>query len=141
LADAHGFIGLGRYFAGRGAETEAHVCEAMRLSPRDIFAFRWLLIAGFAKFQLGKDAEAASLLLRSIEANRNYPVAHTSLAAALALLGSLDQARAAAKTGLALDPTFSIRRFRDGASTDNPTYLAGRERICDGMRLAGVPER
>jgi hypothetical protein len=59
----------------------------------------------------------------------------------LALLGSLDQARAAAKTGLALDPTFSIRRFRDGASTDNPTYLAGRERICDGMRLAGVPER
>jgi tetratricopeptide (TPR) repeat protein len=112
----------------------------MRLSPRDIFAFRWLLIAGFAKFQLGKDAEAASLLLRSIEANRNYPVAHTSLAAALALLGSLDQARAAAKTGLALDPTFSIRRFRDGASTDNPTYLAGRERICDGMRLAGLPE-
>lgn len=139
LADAHGFIGLGKYFAGRGAETEAHVCEAMRLSPRDIVAFRWLLIAGFAKFQLGKDAEAASWLLRSIEANRNYSIAHTSLAAALALLGSPDQARAAAKTGLALDPSFTIRRFCDGASTDNPTYLAGRERICNGMRLAGVP--
>src|SRR4029078_10272414 len=37
LADAHGFIGLGKYFVGRGAETEAHVCEAIRLSPRDIF--------------------------------------------------------------------------------------------------------
>ena len=140
LADAHGFIGLGKYFVGRGAETEAHVCEAIRLSPRDIFAFRWFLIVGFAKFQLGKDAEAASWLLRSVEANRNYPLAHASLAAALALLGSLDQARAVAKTGLALDPSFTIRRFRDGASTDDPVYLTGRERICEGMRLAGVPE-
>jgi hypothetical protein len=39
------------------------------------------------------------------------------------------------------DPSFSLRRFRDGASTDDPTYLAGRERIYEGMRLAGVPER
>jgi hypothetical protein len=140
LADAHGFLGLGKYFLGRGAETEAHVCEATRLSPRDVFAFRWFLTAGFAKLQLCNDAEAANWLLRSIEANRNYPIAHTSLAADLALLGSLDQARAVAKTGLALDPTFTIRRFRDGASTDNPTYLAGRERICEGMRLAGVPD-
>ena len=140
LADAHGFIGLAKYFAGRGAETEAHIHEATRLSPRDVYAFRWFLIAGFAKFQLAKDAEAASWLLRSIEANRNYPISHVSLAAALALLGSLDQARAAAKTGLKIDPSFTIRRFRDGASTDDPAYLAGRKRICEGMRLAGVPE-
>jgi TolB-like protein/Tfp pilus assembly protein PilF len=140
LADAHGFLGLGKYFAGRGAETEAHVCEATRLSPRDVFAFQWFFIAGFAKFQLGEDAKAASWLLRSIEANRNYSIGHISLAAALALLGSLDQARATARTGLALDPNFTIRRFRAGASTDNPAYLAGRERIYEGMRLAGVPE-
>ena len=50
LADAHSFLGLGKYFLGRGAETEAHVYEATRLSPRDIFAFRWYLIAAFAKF-------------------------------------------------------------------------------------------
>jgi TolB-like protein/class 3 adenylate cyclase len=141
LADAHGALGLGKYFVGRGAETEAHICEAIRLSPRDIFAYRWLMFVGYAKLQLGRDAEAASWLLRSIEANRNHPIAHTTLAAALALLGSVDQARAAAKTGLALDPSFSLRRFRDGASTDDPTYLAGRERIYEGMRLAGVPER
>jgi hypothetical protein len=58
----------------------------------------------------------------------------------LALLGQLDEARAAAKAGLALDLSFTIRRFRLGASTDNPTYLAGRERINEGMRKAGVPE-
>jgi len=140
LADAHSFIGLGKYLMGRGAETEAHIREAIRLSPRDVFAFRWFLVAGFAKLQLCHDAEAASMLLRSVEVNRNYSISHTSLAAALALLGSLDQANATAKIGLALDPTFTIRRFRDGASNANPTYLAGRERICEGMRLAGVPE-
>jgi TolB-like protein len=35
LASAHAFIGLGKIFIGRAEETEAHVGEALRLSPRD----------------------------------------------------------------------------------------------------------
>jgi hypothetical protein len=58
----------------------------------------------------------------------------------LTRLGDLDQAQAAAQAGLTLDPNFTIRRFRSYAPSDNPTYLAGRERACNGMRLAGVPE-
>jgi TolB-like protein/Tfp pilus assembly protein PilF len=140
LAAAHWEIGVAKYLMGRGAETETHINEAFRLSPRDMLAYHWLMHLGFAKLQLTADAEAVSWFRRSIEANRNYPLAHFILAAALALLGSLDEARAAARAGLALDPSFTIRRFRHGASTDNPTYLAGRERFYEGMRLAGVPE-
>jgi TolB-like protein len=135
-ADAHGIIGFAKYFMGRGAETEAHVNEALRLSPRDLRAFRWLLYVGFAKLQLGADAEAVDWLRRSIEANRNLPLAHFALAAALGLLGALDEARAAAKAGLALDPHFTIRRFRVSAPSDSPTA----QRLYEGMRLAGVPE-
>jgi hypothetical protein len=62
------------------------------------------------------------------------------LAAALAHLGRLDEARAEVQAGLALDPKFTLRRYRAGASSDNPTYLAQRERFIDGMRKAGVPE-
>jgi hypothetical protein len=58
----------------------------------------------------------------------------------LALIGQLDQARAAAQAGLTLDPTFTIRRFRINAPSDNPTFLATRQRINEGMRMAGVPE-
>ena len=94
-------------------KTEGHINEALRLSPRDIYAFRWLLYVGFAKVQVNTDAEAVAWFLRSVEANRNYPIAHFALAAALALLGSLDQARAAAKAGLTLDPKFTIRRFHE----------------------------
>ena len=35
LADAHAFIGFGKIFIGRAEETEAHIVEALRLSPRD----------------------------------------------------------------------------------------------------------
>lgn len=141
LADAHGCIGMAKYFVGRAAETEAHVREALRLSPRDVFVNRWMLFVGIAKAQLGKDEEAIVWLRRSIEANRNFPLAHFHLAEALALLGELDEARAAARAGLALDPGFNLHRYRVNALGDNPAYLAGRERSCEGMRLAGVPER
>jgi hypothetical protein len=74
----------------------------------------------------------------SIEANRNVPLAHFSLAAALALQGLLDQAQTAAKADL--DPNFSLRRFRNNAAGNNPTYLAGRNRFSQGLRIAGGPE-
>jgi len=137
LAEAHAQIGTAKHVMGRAAETEAHINQAIRLSPRDIFAFRWFMMVGFAKLQLKKDSEALHWLRRSLEANRNYPFTHFVLAATLALLGSLDEAKAAAKAGLALLPSFTIRRFRDGAPSDNPIFLAKRERVYEGMRLAG----
>jgi tetratricopeptide (TPR) repeat protein len=138
---AHSLIGYAKYLLGRGAETEAHIDEAFRLSPRDTFAHRWFIWVGFAKVQLNLDTEAVIWLRRGIDANRNYSVAHFVLAATLARLGEMEEARAAAQAGLALDPGFTIRRFRAGnAWSDNPAFLAGRERSIKGMRLAGVPE-
>ncbi len=140
LAVAHGLIGFAKYVSGHGEETEAHVQEALRLSPRDTSAYLWLGWVGVAKSQLCADEEAVAWHRRGIEANRNFAGTHFFLAAALGLLGRLDEARAAAQAGLAHDPTFTIRRFRAGVSSDNATYLAGRERMYDGMRKAGVPE-
>jgi tetratricopeptide (TPR) repeat protein len=140
LANAHALIGFAKYFLGRGTETETHIQEALRLSPRDTLAPRWMVWVGFAKMQLNAYTEAVTWLRRGLEANRNYSVAHFNLAAALARLGRLDHARAAVQEGLALDPGFTIRRFRAIALSDHPAYLEGRERTYEGMRLAGVPE-
>ena len=52
----------------------------------------------------------------------------------------LDEARIPAKEALAIDPTFTIRRYRAGAPSDNPVFLAGRQRIYELMRKVGVPE-
>jgi len=100
----------------------------------------WLtLMAGLVSASIFS-VEALAWFRRSIEANRNFPRAHFHLAAALARLGSLNEARAAAQAGLALDPGFTVRRFRVGTSGNNPKYLAGRERMLEGLLIAGVPE-
>jgi tetratricopeptide (TPR) repeat protein len=140
--DAHAVMGFAKYLLGRAEDTEAHVNEALRFSPRDTDAYIWLSWVGFAKVQLNRDTEAVVWFRRGLEANRNLSAAHFHLAAALARLGELEQAQAAVKAGLALDPNFTIRRNRDifDARSDNPTYLAGCERTIEGLRLAGVPE-
>jgi tetratricopeptide (TPR) repeat protein len=140
LASAHGGIGHAKYYLGRGAETEAHVQEALRLSPRDTEAYIWMMFAGLAKLQIGADEEAVERFGRSVDINRNHPRAHFFLAAALAHLGRLDEARSSVQAGFALEPTFTLSHFRTTVLSDNPTYLAERERLIEGMRLAGAPE-
>jgi TolB-like protein/DNA-binding winged helix-turn-helix (wHTH) protein len=141
LASAHSSIGFAKVLMGRAVETEGHVLEAFRLSPCDMAASRWTHYVGTAKIHLGADAEAVDWLRRSIETNRNLPPAHFALAAASGLLGARDEARAAAQAGLAINPGFTIRRLRAAKFSDNPTFLAGQERMCEGMRIAGVPEQ
>ena len=84
LAAAQAIIGQNKLYIGRGEETEGHVQEALRLSPRDPWVYTWLMIAGNALAVLGRPEEAISWLRRSLESNRNYPLSHFILAAALA---------------------------------------------------------
>ena len=143
LAFAHFAIGLAKVFMGRAEETEAHVVEALRLSPRDTLAYVWMSTAGLAKLHLGSYEQAVAWCRRAVEANRNYSPAHFMLAAALAQLGRLDEAHSAVNAGLALNPAVSIARARAArtAFTDDPTYLAQLQPIFEGMRKAGLPEQ
>ncbi len=140
LAGTHGLIGLAKVLLGRGAETETHILEALRLSPRDSRTHYWMYWVGIAKSQLGDDIEAVIWFRRSIEANRNFPLAHFTLAATLALIGELAEAQLAAQAGVELDPGFTVSRIRAGLPSNNPAYIAGFERLCEGGRMAGVPE-
>jgi len=65
---------------------------------------------------------------------------HFFQAAAAALSGRAEEAKAAREAGLQLDPNFTVARFRNERRSQNPTFLAQRERIYEGLRLAGVPE-
>ncbi len=140
LAPAHAMIGLAKYRIGRSEETEAHIEEALRLSPRDTFGAAWLSISGDAKLFLGSDEEAVTRFNGALALNRNNPYTNFLLSAALAHLGRLDEARAAVRAGLALNREFTVRRYLAGAASDNPTFLAQRERVVAGLRKAGVPE-
>ena len=140
LAAAHGMMGLYLVLLGRAEEAEAAVQEALRLSPRDPSAFAWVWSVGMAKILLDRPEEAVVWLRRSLDSNRNYPPTHFYLAAAFAQLGRPDEARSAVNAGLALDQRFTLERFRLSAESDNPIYLARRDRLIDHLRQAGVPE-
>ena len=141
LAEAHGLIGFGKHVLGHGEEVEGHIQEALRLSPRDTRAFLWFMIVGMAKLLTNADLEALDWLRRSIKANPNFALCHFHLAGALAMMGELREARSSAEAGLALDPSFTLRRHRiSNFPFTNPVRLARRERLYEGMRMAGVPE-
>jgi TolB-like protein/class 3 adenylate cyclase/tetratricopeptide (TPR) repeat protein len=140
LATAHGWIGMGKYYIGQGEETEAHIQEALRISPRDAYACAWMVFAAFARLGSGRNEEAAAWASRAIEASPGFMSAYFLLAAALVGLGRIAEARETVRAGLALNPDFTIARYRASPSSDNPRYLASLERILEALREAGVPE-
>ena len=137
---AHVWIGMAKYLLGRNDETEGHILEALRVSPRDRDAGGWFGIVGFAKLGAGRDEDAIRWFSRSIEANPNLPMSHFLFAAAAARLGRVEEAHDALRAGLELSPSFTIARFRSPTFSDHPVYLAGRERMYEGLRKAGLPE-
>ena len=140
LAFAHAVIGLAKLYEGHPEETESHELEALHASPRDTDAYYFVGWMALAKLYLGAYEDALGLFRRSIELNRNWPTGRLHLAATLVELGRLDEARAEVKAALALDPNFTLRRYRDGAQSDNPVFLKRRERIIEDLRKAGAPE-
>jgi TolB-like protein len=141
LADAHGFIGLGKYVLEHAEDVEGHIRDALRLSPRDTRAFLWFMFVGMAKLMTKTDLEALDWLRRSIEANPNHALSHFHFAGALAMMGDVKEARSSAEAGLALDCSFTIRRYRTNVFRfDNPEWMARLEQLYEGMRTAGIPD-
>jgi len=112
----------------------------MRLSPRDPFLFHWHFFIGAADVYLGRVVHGIESLRKSVEINPNWGLSQFVLAGALALAGLLAEAAEFRAVAQRLVPSFTIARFRAGAASDNPVYLAQREHFYGGLRLAGVPE-
>jgi TolB-like protein/class 3 adenylate cyclase len=143
LAIAYALTGMGKNLTGCPEETEAHIGEALRLSPRDTTTYLWMHWAALAKICLGLWDEAVAWYRRSIDANRNFHIAHFLLGAALARLDRLDEAHSWVKSGLTLNPTFTVTRARLlwTAFSDDPTYLARLHPVFEALRTAGLPEQ
>ena len=121
-----------RVMEGRGAEAVACVEKALRLNPHVPGRHYWDL--GQAQYAAG-EYEAAVKTLRNEATYRTG--SRRFLAAALAQLGRLEEAREEAKLYLTHTPHFRIgywvqtQPFRD---------LATRDRFVEGYRQAGLPE-
>ena len=108
----------------------------MRLSPFDSWAFAAFDAQAMGHFHRGRFEEACRAAYRSVQANPRHSITHVQLAAALAKLGRLQEARAAAARALELHPTFRYGRQFQGVNCD-PALAAS---LGEALRAAGLPE-
>ena len=109
--------------------------RALRISPFDRLnhlSYHALAIAHFLRGRYDQAAHAARRAVQSIPSSSG---SHGVLAAALAKLGRIEEAKAVALQVLALDPSFSAARFC--AAKGLPTPLA--EPMTDAWTTAGLP--
>ena len=143
LAHARGgVLATANIAMGRAEQVEGLVKEAIKLSPRDKDLYVWTMLAGMANLCLAEDDTAVTWLRRSVEANRNLPMAQFWLAAALANLGRQEDATAAVDAALVLDPSVTVGRLQGGLTGmgDNPTFQAQIPHVLEGLRKAGFPK-
>jgi TolB-like protein/class 3 adenylate cyclase len=128
---------------GRAAEAMAPVEKAIRLSPRDPDLFIWYYVLCHAHTHLARDAPAIEWCLKSTATGKSFWGAWTDLASAYAWRGQKAEAAAAVAELLKVRPGFTVETLaQDGAQySDNPTFRREFERIVEGARKAGLPER
>ena len=87
-------------------------------------------------FQRACYEDAANAARKAIQANPGFSYSHMDLAATLAKLGRLDEAKAAAVRLVALEPGFSIGELC--VANDPVPALAAP--LCEALRAAGLPD-
>jgi len=117
---------------GQPAEAVEYVRKALRLNPHPPGWYYWLL--GQAQYAL-RDYESAVQTLRRPETYRN--ASRRFLAASLAQLGRLEEARREAQMFMMSNPRFSIQHWSASQPFRDEDL---RQHFIEGYRMAGLPE-
>lgn len=130
-----GWIAIYRGEADLAAERFGN---AMKLSPLDPFAFNTRMGKAAALARMGRFGEAAAIAKDETRRHPDVTWAYRQLASWAAIAGDLPTARSAARTLLAAQPDFTIRRYLDVPTFRDMTEY--RDRMAQGLRDAGLPE-
>ncbi|MDH3878517.1 MAG: adenylate/guanylate cyclase domain-containing protein [Desulfobacterales bacterium] len=133
-AMVHGFLGAMLSFAGRQDEAIGYINKAIRLNPfPEYWYFGTLSRCYLLKGQYEDALKAAKkALLRNPDASGN----HMRLAVIYALLNRQEEASAATKKALEIDPSLSVKRVKHWPFKNQ----ADLKLYADAMRKAGFPE-
>ena len=110
--------------------------RALRLGPFDSLIWRAHHALSIAYFDSHRYGDAADSARSVIAANSAYSLPRAILAAALVRSGRLDEARAAARTVLEYEPSFTIHGTARYAELEPAVFRP----MADAWREAGLPE-
>ncbi len=123
--------------AGQPDEAIEHLDEAMRLSPQDPAIFYALHAVALAHFSAERYAQAVEWASRSVQTQPDFAWGYRTMAASLAHLGRLDEARQALEKAVERQPEFTLAGGQRVLLTAD---AAVGERYLAGLRLAGMIE-
>jgi predicted Zn-dependent protease len=128
---------------GRAAEALAPVEKALRLSPLDPELYVWYFVLCHANTHLARDSPAIEWCNKSIATGKTFYFAYVDLASAYAWRGQKAEAAAAVAELLKLRAGFTLQTLeQEGAGASaNPAFRREFQRIVEGARRAGLPER
>ena len=118
-------------YAGQPRRSVKLMEKAMRLNPYYPDWYLWYLADAYNA--MGQPADVVSTIQRMHDPSEGRRL----LAANLAHLGMLDEARAHAREVLKLHPAFTLAQWRHRPPYRDETIL---ERYVDGLRKAGLPD-
>ena len=110
--------------------------RGMRLSPFDPWAFAAFHALMLGHFQRGRYEEAAGAAYKAVQSNPAHSISYMLLAAALAKMGRIEQAKAAAARVLQLQPSFRFRRHFSGVNCAPELAVA----LSEPLQNAGLPQ-
>lgn len=125
-------------YIGRGEQAVKHMEQALRLSPLDRSLYTYYSGMNLAYYSLGAYEEAVKWGKLSASENPYYTSNLRYLAAALAALDRLDEAREIAAALVSRDPQFRLSRFGSSLLPFRDRDVGAR--FMEHMRKAGLPD-
>jgi adenylate cyclase len=129
---------------GRPAEAPALAMKAIKLSPRDPNVGVFYYIIGRADFLMERYADAVPWLEKSVQVRPNLTRNRLMLISAYVFVGHDLEARDALREFEQRFPGYSmsvVDKNDHDHPLNNPVAVAGLERVREGLRRAGMPER
>ena len=137
-SSAHTYI-QGSVILATAGESERAIEWAergLRLSPFDPWRNSAFFSIATAHFHRGRYEEAAAAARKSVQASPGFSMAHMVLAASLAKLGKITEAKVAAARVLELQPVFRYSQQFAGANFDPELSVS----MGEALRNSGLPE-
>jgi len=133
---AYGSLGTALNYIGEFDESIRNNETAIRSDPMDIsIAFRFTSIA-LAHYLAGRYGEAEEWARKAVYRKPNWYMGHTMLAASLAQLDRLEEAKEAVANYLQIFPNARISALKEHPFKNPEDVL----RLEEGLRKAGLPE-
>jgi tetratricopeptide (TPR) repeat protein len=141
-APAYANVGWCKFLTGSADEAIPYFEQAIRLSPYSPGIAPWYGRMGVIQLLEGRTEEAITSLQKASSDNARLPFVHSYLAAAYALKGQTQRARAELAEAQRLNNAYSsLQRVAKSTWFDNPKIRALAEATYfPGLRQAGMPE-